>query len=351
MSNNFRKSKRIAIFLKTHMFENEKDKIQSEEISVVVQGPIYGSSCDKEKYRLTARCLKSIRKYLPNSKIILSTWEGSDVDGLDLDVLVVNKDPGYSSVGFFNKTDSSNRQIISTLSGLKKVVTKYAIKVRSDMIFKGNRFIKYFFEFNRSNFDYNYKLLKQRVLVLSTSNPNKTFPVPFHMCDWFYFGLTEDLIDIFSIPFLENNTLIRGQFTTEQYLWLSFISKHKDVSYFKYYTDVSNNNIEISERYFANNCILLPAKKVKLDWLKCPGWGYIQTPCLSIGSFYTLNEYKIMLNKYANNKLSILPNILESFFYFAVYKIRVYLRKYNPKLRNIIQNILNKIAENKRKKK
>ncbi|TXJ44182.1 hypothetical protein EPJ70_08075 [Brachyspira aalborgi] len=58
--------------------------IDTKDISVVVQGAI-----DKG---YTPLCLKSIRKYLPESEIILSTWEGSDVENLDYDVLVLNKD-------------------------------------------------------------------------------------------------------------------------------------------------------------------------------------------------------------------------------------------------------------------
>ena len=47
--------------------------INSKDISVVVQGAI-----DKEN---TPKCLESIRKYLPDAEIILSTWEGSEVEG------------------------------------------------------------------------------------------------------------------------------------------------------------------------------------------------------------------------------------------------------------------------------
>ena len=48
--------------------------ISSEEISVVVQGPL-----DKE---LTFECLSSIRKWLPGSEIILSSWQNSDTNEL-----------------------------------------------------------------------------------------------------------------------------------------------------------------------------------------------------------------------------------------------------------------------------
>ena len=55
--------------------------IKSEDISVVVQGAI-------DKFN-TPKCLKSIRKVLPRAEIVLSTWEKSDVNGLDYDILVL----------------------------------------------------------------------------------------------------------------------------------------------------------------------------------------------------------------------------------------------------------------------
>ena len=53
------------------------NNIKSEEISVIVQGPIHK--------KRTKKTLQSIRTNLPNAEIILSTWEGSDVKGLDFD--------------------------------------------------------------------------------------------------------------------------------------------------------------------------------------------------------------------------------------------------------------------------
>ena len=60
--------------------------IDSKEISVIVQGAV-----DK---KITPKTLKSVRKYLPNAEIILSTWEGTDISGLDYDIVLLSKDPG-----------------------------------------------------------------------------------------------------------------------------------------------------------------------------------------------------------------------------------------------------------------
>ena len=47
--------------------------IDTNDISVVVQGAIDQIN--------TPKCLRSIRKRLPGAEIILSTWEGSPIDG------------------------------------------------------------------------------------------------------------------------------------------------------------------------------------------------------------------------------------------------------------------------------
>ena len=57
-------------------------KIKNEDISVVVQGAIHPE--------WTPLVLKSIRKSLPGARVILSTWEGTDISKLDYDVLVLN---------------------------------------------------------------------------------------------------------------------------------------------------------------------------------------------------------------------------------------------------------------------
>jgi hypothetical protein len=76
--------------------------ISDKDISVVVQGPIH------KQDNLTKRVLESVRTHLPNAELILSTWKGSDVDGLDCDVLLLNDDPG--AINGYNV----NRQIVST---------------------------------------------------------------------------------------------------------------------------------------------------------------------------------------------------------------------------------------------
>jgi len=331
-----------------------KEKIDFKDISVVVQGPIMGTINGKNEDRHTYLCLKSIRKFLPGATIILSTWESADTTGLDYDFVIKSKDPGYyiisDCVPGAIRNDSSNRQIISTMAGLKLCKTKFSIKMRSDLIFKNSNFLKYYRKFSDLPFDENYKLLKKRILAITTVNPNRKFKHPFSMCDWFFFGLTEDLINIFDVPLVSDKTLkgdkinnyysITNNYSTEQYFWFSFISKYKKIP-FNNFIDTTNNNIETSEKYFVNNCILLSAWRAGIDCLKYPGASYAQIPCLSYSGLYTYNDYKKMLNKYANNNLVIVPNLFEETVYFIVYNLRFYVKQKNPKIHDFICKLVN----------
>jgi hypothetical protein len=84
--------------------------INTDGLSVIVQGAIHSE--------FTPLCLQSIRKYLPDAEIILSTWEGSNVDGLEYDILILNEDPGYKK---HCRDNNTNRQLVSIQGGLKKV--------------------------------------------------------------------------------------------------------------------------------------------------------------------------------------------------------------------------------------
>lgn len=330
--------------------------IDSKDITFVVQGAILGKYSDKKEDRYTYLCLKSIRKYFPGSFIILSTWKGSDIKDLDFDLLIENDDPGISILGDF--TQNGFRQIVSSIGGIRKVNTKYAAKVRSDLIFKNNNILKYFEKYGDLPYDSKYKLVNRRVVMLTACNPKRRFKFPFNAADWLYFGLTEDIIDIFDIP------LVRGKFSgkheydnnrekpcesmysSEQYIWFGFLSKYRKIN-FQHLRDVSNHNIEESEKYFANNAVLITAKMAGINSLKYPNAIYAQVPCLSDNGLYTFTEYKKMLNKYTPSKIFIFPNILESFIYYIVYNSRYFIRKRSYKLYGIIRTVINVILRKK----
>lgn len=240
------------------------------EISVVVQGGIAKD--------LTKVCLDSIRKNLPGSEIILSTWEGACTEGLEPDKLILSKDPGGMYDPIENRWDNTNRQIVSTISGLKAISSgkKYALKVRSDSEIVSTGFCKdHLVEYPRR--DEHYSLFKQRIVTCTlftkkTLDNHSKIPVPFHISDWTHFGLVEDLINLWDIPLISdpshylmynkgishifNGIWLYSRFAPEQYLLIEAIKKKFPNLEYNSIADFNSSLIKFSEKIIVNNFIL-----------------------------------------------------------------------------------------------
>ncbi|MBN1049908.1 WavE lipopolysaccharide synthesis family protein [Clostridium botulinum] len=317
--------------------------IKTEDISVVVQGAV-----DKKNTQL---CLKSIRKYLPGAEIILSTWKGTDVNGLDYDKVMLNADPGgYKDKYVDTFTNNTLRQLVSTQNGLKRATRKYSIKVRSDLIFKSCKFIKYFNEFPKRNSEYTF--FEHRVVISSffakkfLYSDGRIQPVPFHISDWFSFGLTKDIIKLYDIDlpvepdfswYLYENeykgqkiNLLNAshQYAPEQYIAYTAFKKQFDIK-FKHYMDYNEENIIYSDKLMANNFIILSPtqfrficgkKNAGIDqyrkWTKFP----ILTPTLLWKGLYRFDVYLEDYKKYCDKDFFIPKRIrikryIESIFH------------------------------------
>jgi hypothetical protein len=332
--------------------------IEPRDIDVVVQGPVIGTPLDPLIERHTQLCLESIKRYLPDAHVILSTWKGSDLHNLTgYDELVETEDPGTYSMGDFS--GNAVRQVVSSREGLRHATRTYALKIRSDVILKGTGFLRYYSIYNALPFDSEARILHQRVALLTTCNPRRRSKFPYNPSDWFYFGLRDDLCSIFESPMTPEGESFPGRdpltgaprlstspYSPEQYIWFSFLARHRTFS-FQGMDDVSHYNIEHSERYFANNAILLTARMASIDWLKYPGAAYAQIPCLSNSGLYTWNDYKRMLNTYAGCTLRIIPNPFEELLYATVYPFRFWLRSKNQWLYQRIVRLVN--GENHRR--
>ena len=284
--------------------------MEYQDITFVVQGPV----TFKNNIDITLVCLKSIEKNYPHSKIIFSTWENQILNSeYDLFKVIRNVDPGS---GYRDKNKSIfnniNRQIISSLNGIRLVETKYAVKVRSDIYFNNNNLVSYISKYN--NYDIDYKFLKERVIVTNVTsiNPKKKQKLPFHPCDWIYFGLKEDLECIFTIPLVNEPEFsdwflahkipasspfndITARYSAENYIWSNFLRKFVKIE-FENLADLSDKNIELTDITFANNLIILSPKKLGILNLKTNlGKAYSQYT-------YSFNEWKKIYNKYAFGK-------------------------------------------------
>lgn len=246
----------------------ENKLINSKDISVVVQGAIT---------IYTKECLESVRKYLPEAEIILSTWENSFVDNLIYDKVVFSENPHENwdmfipgNVNGWSKTNNINRQIISTNAGLALATRRYTIKFRTDFILSSSDFINDYFNIIKiaDNYSPKWKIFTQRILTVGTGNVNK-MGLAFHLADYIALGLTSDIKKLWNIPLIDedyanfglNNNIkeyhcFNFKYAAEQKLLLDNIDKlnidyHKPKNYF----DVSKEIKEDSENVLINNFI------------------------------------------------------------------------------------------------
>lgn len=245
--------------------------IQASEISFVIQGPI-------EK-NIISNVTNAIRKLFNGSKIIVSTWEGTSYFDFEYDDVILNVDPG----GINDKncptfTNNLLRHLVSSQTGIARSNTKYTLRMRSDLILTSNNFLSFLTKFSKRS--HKYQLFEQRIITTSFFSKkfllykNEVHPTPFHISDWIHFGLTSDIKKLYAAPlpeepkqshffaynpYIGTKTNLLGcshQYAPEQYItYYAFSSKFckKFSHYMDYYRDI----IEISEKFVANNFIIL----------------------------------------------------------------------------------------------
>lgn len=237
----------------------------TSNISIIVQGP-----CDPA----TPNCLSSLRRCFPGAEIILSTWKGSSVSGLDADRIVLSEDPGAVCAdevsGVLNNV---NRQLVSTQNALPYATKPFVLKTRTDLIFFSSDFLLYFKKFDTVPSPW----FKGRLLICNyfTRNP-RIFHTCFHPSDWIMFGCAEDVKKYYAgIPLMDHEdatwfythpkssvfyTNYLCRYVPEQYIFLSFLKQKMPVSYDCYYSH-NAAQIQQTERLFAECFVVLDYQK------------------------------------------------------------------------------------------
>lgn len=319
--------------------------IESQDISVVVQGDI------NERYIL--ECLSSLRKFLPNAEIILSTWRNNEnkVKELVYDALILSEDPGAFPLNKKEtKLNNINRQIISTQAGIKIASKKYILKIRSDMSLCSNVFLKYFESFSETA-----QIFHNRLLILNfyTRNP-RVIPMPFCFSDWVLFGNSEDVCKYYDIP-LQSDTEIMwyrthinkskffnqvyALFAPEQHIAISLLKKEITFSCSTYY-DISNHNILLTEKILAENVIVVDLEKSGFKFLKYNPNRYFEK-----SSLISHSDWKEFYNHYVLKNNSSWHYYLFKIFFRRIFymyfrrQITAFLKKI--KLDLYIKKILN----------
>jgi hypothetical protein len=246
--------------------------VKPPDISIVVQGALTEG---------TAAVLSALRKTLPGAELILSTYEGANTQDLDFDKLVLSPDPGgFIQNRGLNVINNVNRQIVSTLAGLKVSDKEYALKIRTDILLESAGFLEYFHTYDTRSPP---TLFKARVLICAYYSRNpRAYPVPFHPSDWLFFAKTEDLRNYFDIPLMEDwdalwfdshkrqSRLFKDnvcRYFPEQWLCINFIRKYISVGAECFY-DISHGNVKQTERFFAENTVVLEPEQWGITFTK-----------------------------------------------------------------------------------
>jgi hypothetical protein len=279
-------------------------------LSVVIQGPTVGA--DGEPLASVSQVLIAARRWLPSAEIILSTWRGGKVGAeWKPDQLVLSEDPGgmrYRAQHPFE--NNVNRQIRSTVAGLKCATRPYALKLRTDLLLTGTGFLEAFDQYPVRL--PNQRVFRQRVVTCATYSvsPRHGGVALFHPSDWAHFGLTQDLLVLWDSPEAEPESLMRWfdqhppdweqlmsrcgkqrywgrtavlrdlqtrrelhaagfacRYAPEQYLWIQALRRARYVGY-QHALDFDPQMVADSEQWLVNNFIVLQAGQFGITSVK-----------------------------------------------------------------------------------
>lgn len=242
--------------------------IDTEDISVVLQGAV--------DLAVTPKCVTAIHKAFPGAEIILSTWKGAATSDILADCIIYNQDPGGMKCS--HTVDNTNRQIVSSRSGVNQAKKKYILKIRSDCYMKSAKILTYWNLYpNRSD---SYHWFAHRVIMPTLYCKRfldcaSKIPTPFHYSDWLQFGLAEDIrkiwdidtiapkefIGVYSFQKYKGNKLqkiwMESRYTAEAYIFSSSIKKSYPQINYQGLNDYSSENMLQSEQILFNNFILI----------------------------------------------------------------------------------------------
>ncbi|MES2901966.1 MAG: WavE lipopolysaccharide synthesis family protein [Pseudomonadota bacterium] len=245
--------------------------MKTTDITLVFQG-VFKPYVTRD-FEAFERNIRFTRKVLPGAKVILSTWEGTEVPAsLAVDAVVMSPDPGALAPLKLDddKANNVNRQLLSTRAGMDAVTTPYAAKIRTDCHLQHAGFIDFYSA---------QRLLdggRERLLACSFFTPDPTMfeRLPYHVSDWFHFGPTGMLRDYWSaqqmLPqdarYYESQThapdstffekKFRSRFAVEQHICMQF-AQGLGYTCPRYLNDVSEPVLRDYLRFLGREIMLL----------------------------------------------------------------------------------------------
>lgn len=221
------------------------------KLSIVIQGPVY------TQQEITRRCCVSVRNHFPDAEVILSTWKGQDINGLDVDKILLLNDPGP---GRWN----CKRQVYSSRNGIQESKHDVILKVRTDTLFTSNKCLEYLDAYPK-RVD-KYKVFNRRIVIpnMQTVDPESTVPHRlwwrvFNASDWFMLGYKDDMDWLFQIP---DDATEHPKLAPEQILWVYAVYRKYPNIKVKRMVYKTPDLVAKTLLFYANNLVILDTKSM-----------------------------------------------------------------------------------------
>jgi len=216
--------------------------MNSKDISIILQGPLY------EEYPIK-KTVENLRVVFPGCQIILSSIESYTDNNKIFDKIVKVDDPGeLPPLKFDSRPNNINRQIKSTVLGIKNADRPLILKLRTDQNLNTNKILTLWNEIQKYNKNRNNIYSIGRILTISlfSLKPYLNERFPYHISDILLFGYKQDLERYFSCPiypkeyanWYEKNPhasysnlverKFRSRYAVEQWLCLNFFFPKQD---------------------------------------------------------------------------------------------------------------------------
>lgn len=179
-----------------------------KDLSVVVQGPLFDLPS-------AFRTIQSVRRHLPDSEIVLSTWAPQSDDTsfaerielLDYDQIVLSEDPGAWLHNPYGVRSNLHRMLMSTRRGVEAAANDRVLKLRTDTELVGTEFLSGAERFRQRSAE--LSVLDEKVTIPSaftrSSFPRARtrgagrYPAILHISDWAAYGLRSDLLRLYGV--------------------------------------------------------------------------------------------------------------------------------------------------------
>lgn len=306
------------------------------DISVVISGPIFKSENGGAVGGWTWKGCMSVRKVLPGAELIISTWNENDCEGLDYDVLVVSDDPGPN-------INNVNRQICSRVAGIRAATRKKILAIRSESEIENTNFINYFAKYQLHG-KKNHRFLEERV-VIPASMPPRSGEL-FHMGDWYYFGLKEDLLKLWELPYCDDTKINQEDddilYNAHRYLITQFTKKYVDLNFSKK-KDINSENKRLYEQILAENFVIIGVYNYGVESLKYPLKRTRIKQYWDCWASYTYSDWKKLYNKNCQGNEHISRSLQELFgvyVYAPLYTLKIFTVQKMVAIKKWIEKVL-----------